>query len=107
MTPEEREEYELQKRLKAAKEANLDKNSGGIIGSNQRKEARKSEDIAEGRAPKPADPPTPAPAPPVSAKTKAKEEKEIAEGDADIELHQKIQDKKMKYYKKLLTQSKK
>ena len=107
MTPEEREEYELQKRLKAAKDASLDKNSGGIIGSNQRKEARKSEDIAEGRAPKPADPPTPAPAPPVSAKTKAKEEKEIAEGDADIELHQKIQDKKMKYYKKLLTQSKK
>ena len=107
MTPEEREEYELQKRLKAAKDANLDKNSGGIIGSNQRKEARKSEDIAEGRLPKPADPPKPTPAPAVDAKTKAKEEKEIAEGDADIELHQKIQEKKMKYYKKLLTQSKK
>lgn len=107
MTPEEREEYELQKKLKAAKDANLEKNAGGIIGSNQRKEARKSEDIAEGRAPKPAEPANPTPAPPVSAKTKAKEEKEIAEGDADIELHQKIQEKKMKYYKKLLTQSKK
>ena len=36
MTPEEREEYELQKRLKAAKAANLDKNSEGVKGSNQR-----------------------------------------------------------------------
>ena len=88
MTPEEREEYELQKRLKAAKDASLDKNSGGIIGSNQRKDARKSEDIAEGRLPKPAEnSPKPVPAPAVDAKTKAKEEKEIAEGDADVELH--------------------
>ena len=53
MTKEEKEEFELQKKLKAAKDSSIEKNSNGIVGSNQRKEARKSEDIAEGRLPPP------------------------------------------------------
>ena len=80
MTPEEREEYELQMKLKAAKEKNLDKNSNGVMGSEQRKDARKSEDIAEGRLPKPVEKdPKPVPAAPVDPKKKLKEDKEDAE----------------------------
>ena len=91
MTPEEREEYELQSRLRKAKDASVEKNAEGMAGSGPRKQARKSDDIAEGKIPKPADTtPVPQPASPQSPKEKAKEEKEIAEGDTDL-----IQKKKL------------
>ena len=51
MTEEEKAEYELEKRLKAAKDAQLAKNSQGIPGSNEAAKSEISEKVAKGEMP--------------------------------------------------------